>query len=491
MGRRSLSGGVRPAGPDRIQFTFMFAGVRYRPTLPWTPTETTLRRARQHLIGINARIAAGTFSFAEEFPDYRHLKKVPRAGSPRTCGQVFDEYLAHCSARVARLDMASVTLSSYRTILDGIWRPELGALRFLDVRYSTLVRIADRTGWGKKTHNNAICVLRRAFKFGYRDHPDRSDPTRELKGARIQRKDRSLIDPFSLEDAETLIAALRRDWGDAQANYDEFRFFVGLRPSEEIALLVDDYDAARGTLDVTKARVAGVDKDSTKTGDDRQIVLCPRAIGVLKRQLALREALVRAGKINHDFLFFKANGQPLRNLLFPGKRWQRTLSRLKNVRYRRPYTARHTSVSWDLMIGRSALWVARQHGHSISTMLRFYAAWAGGAGESDVEKIRATLNSDCPLRRRMNTGGDQNVARPIVRPFELEIASRPQAQTRRFATGFASERDPPVAKIRKNREKIGGERGIRIGGGIQEINNLLISRQLLSPAIPSNPRIWQ
>ena len=47
----------------------MFAGVRYRPTLPWTPTETTLRRARQHLIGINARIAAITFSFAEEFPD--------------------------------------------------------------------------------------------------------------------------------------------------------------------------------------------------------------------------------------------------------------------------------------------------------------------------------------------------------------------------------------------------------------------------------------
>ncbi len=460
MGRRSLSGGVRPAGPDRIQFTFMFAGVRYRPTLPWTPTETTLRRARQHLVGINARIAAGTFSFAEEFPDYRHLKEVPRAGSPRTCGQVFDEYLAHCSARVARLDMASVTLSSYRTILDGIWRPELGALRFLDVRYSTLVRIADRTGWGKKPHNNAISVLRRAFKFGYRDHPDRADPTRELKGARIQRKDRSLIDPFSLEDAETLIAALRRDWGDAQANYDELRFFTGLRPSEEVALLVSDYDAVRGTLDVTKARVNGIDKDCTKTGDDRRIVLSPRAIGVLKRHLAFRDALVRVGAIDHDFLFFKADSLPICSLQYPGMRWQRTLRRLTKIRYRRPYLARHTSVSWDLMIGRSALWVARQHGHSISTMLRFYAAWAGGTLESDVEKIRATLNSDCPVRRRMNTGGGQNVARPIVRPFELEFASRPQAKTRRFVTGFASERDSPVAKSLKTKGKIGGPRRI-------------------------------
>lgn len=269
-----------------------------------------------------------------------------------------------------------------------------------------------------------------------------------------------MIDPFSLEDAETLIAALRRDGGDAQANYDEFRFFVGLRPSEEIALLVDDYDAARGTLEVTKARVAGVDKDSTKTGDDRQIVLCPRGIGVLKRQLALREELVRAGKINHDLLFFKANGQPLRNLLYPGKRWQWTPSGLKNVRYRRPYTARHTSVSWDLMIGRSALWVARQHGHSISTILRFYTAWAGAAGESDVEKLRATVNSEGPLPRRVSVAARQTAARPIARPFEIEFPPHGVAQTERFATEFATERDLPGTNSLK-KKKIGGERGIQ------------------------------
>ena len=40
-------------------------------------------------------------------------------------------------------------------------------------------------------------------------------------------------------------------------------------------------------------------------------------------------------------------------------------ARLPNIRYRKPHGARHTSVSWDLMIGRNPLWVARQHGHSI------------------------------------------------------------------------------------------------------------------------------
>jgi hypothetical protein len=33
--------------------------------------------------------------------------------------------------------------------------------------------------------------------------------------------------------------------------------------------------------------------------------------------------------------------------------------------------------------------------------------------------------------------------------------------------------------------------GFELGGGIHEINNLLNSENILSPAIPLNPRIWQ
>lgn len=58
MGRRSITGGVQAAGLHRIRFDFNVDGVRYRPTLPWTPTEGNLRRARQHLTSIKARIAA-------------------------------------------------------------------------------------------------------------------------------------------------------------------------------------------------------------------------------------------------------------------------------------------------------------------------------------------------------------------------------------------------------------------------------------------------
>jgi site-specific recombinase XerD len=180
-----------------------------------TPTETNLRRARQRLAIIKERIAAGTFSFADEFPDFRDLEGVPGAGSSRTCSQVFDAFLAHCESRTVKNDMARITVATYRRVLDRFWRPKIGTTPFLGVRYSILVRIADEAPWSKKTYNNAISVLRRAFKFGYRDYPERHDPTVGLKSARIRKRDLPVIDPFNIQEGEALIAAIHRDWGEA------------------------------------------------------------------------------------------------------------------------------------------------------------------------------------------------------------------------------------------------------------------------------------
>ena len=61
MGRKSLTDRVKPLGSHRIQFDFRIDGVRYRPSLPWIPHETNLRRARELLANVKARIEAGTF----------------------------------------------------------------------------------------------------------------------------------------------------------------------------------------------------------------------------------------------------------------------------------------------------------------------------------------------------------------------------------------------------------------------------------------------
>ena len=88
----------------------------------------------------------------------------------------------------------------------------------------------------------------------------------------------------------------------------------------------------------------------------------PRALEVLKRHLVLRARLKLQGKIDHEDLFFRDDGRPIVDLNHPYDRWRWTLRVTLKSRYREPYSARHSCVSWNLMLGKNLLWVAKQHG---------------------------------------------------------------------------------------------------------------------------------
>jgi len=64
------------------------------------------------------------------------------------------------------------------------------------------------------------------------------------------------------------------------------------------------------------------------------------------------------------------------------------------------------------MLGRNLLWVARQHGHSMATMLSVYAAWVEGASEADVIAIREAMNAT-------RCGGEDLHALPRLRRPQL------------------------------------------------------------------------
>ncbi len=208
-------------------------------------------------------------------------------------------------------------------------------------------------------------------------------------------------------------------------------------------MLVSDYDAAHRVLSITKARVQGIDKNMTKTGEDRRIVPCPRAVAILERQLQLRESAMRAGLVKHDHLFFTDTGTPIRSLGYGYWRCQRTLKRLA-IRYRKPYVARHTSVSWNLMIDRSPLLVAKEHGHRVITMLSVYAAWTEGAAESDIIAIRDAMTCTTrpmpdPPTRQTTSDERSNAGHPSIRKLSTLIcAFEPYAcaSTNRLASLF-------------------------------------------------------
>jgi len=160
----------------------------------------------------------------------------------------------------------------------------------------------------------------------------------------------------------------------------------------------------------------------------------------------LRERLVRAGKIDHDHLFFKETGEPIRNLQYAHSRWRRTLERLPGIRYRKPYCARHSSASWNLMIGRSALWVAKQHGHSIATMLRVYAAWTEGAIEADLEAIKRAMAA-APQR---DVRPPAELAPAAIRPSRTFNTARSAARGKRDRLPSDMALDLSLARRRRD-----------------------------------------
>src|SRR3954447_23953120 len=82
------------------------------------------------------------------------------------------------------------------------------------------------------------------------------------------------------------------------------------------------------------------------------------------------------------------------------------------------------------MAGKNPLWVSKQHGHSIATMLRAYAAWAEDTAEDDVEAIKRSMNST-EAAPAINLAVDLSVAEALQ--AKRRLATRPTRTVRSCA----------------------------------------------------------
>ena len=100
--------------------------------------------------------------------------------------------------------------------------------------------------------------------------------------------------------------------------------------------------------------------------------------------------ITRRRAANGGFDYYDPAGRPISDPEITRWRWSESINSL-NIRRRGPYHARHSSVTWQLMLGKNLLWVAKQHGHSVEVMLRMYAAWLDGATDTDFYAIKQAM----------------------------------------------------------------------------------------------------
>jgi hypothetical protein len=90
------------------------------------------------------------------------------------------------------------------------------------------------------------------------------------------------------------------------------------------------------------------------------------------------------------------------------------------------------------MVGKSPLWVAKQHGHSIETMLRIYAAWTEGAVDTDLKAIRRAMRHGpgrCKQVEEFASGLNSSPPLPTAADPDPSVGS-PQAETNFFTGKF-------------------------------------------------------
>lgn len=381
MGRGGT--GVTPRD-NSIQLAFTWQGKLRRETLRMDgvilpPTAPNLKLAHRTMKEVRAAIAAGTFDYAEHFPDSKHASA--KDSGALTFGKACADYLDACG------QLAKKTRDQYRNALN-FWKGLLGAdTPLASMKHSTLRAKIGKHPWASaKLMNNYLIPLRGVFKMHLRDLKI-SNPLDGIENAKHQKPG---PDPLTPDEREKVLADMAKHYSPKVYAYQLFAFMTGLRPQEQIALRWSDIDWNHKTALIQRAKVAG-DLKPLKTYQTRHIDLTPRALEAL--------AIMRphTSMLRDDPEVFQ---NPVTMLGWHDERsqrdhyWTPSLKRC-GIRARRAYCARHTFATTALMGGVKAPYIARQMGHkSVKILLETYAKWIDGAdGNAERRQLEAAMGA--------------------------------------------------------------------------------------------------
>lgn len=149
--------------PNSIRLFFVWKG-RQRETLtlngkPMKPTQANILHARRVAADIRKRIALGTFSLAEFFPDSPRAERAP----VHTFGHLADQWLKSVS------QLEEATRDQYSNAV-AMWKRLLGSATPIDVlTHQALAATLGAHDWASPhSFNNYMIPLRGIFAFEYR-----------------------------------------------------------------------------------------------------------------------------------------------------------------------------------------------------------------------------------------------------------------------------------------------------------------------------------
>lgn len=374
---------VRPE-TGTLYLDFMYQGIRCREQSTLDDTAGNRQKVERLLARIQREISQGIFDYARTFPGSAKAdrfasvavdNRTAKSGHPKST-PVFDAF-----ARQWMDESAPQWRNSYRHsvryIVENDLIPEFGSIPIGDVSKAMVLqfrsKLAQRPGHkgslGPVRINKILGMLRQILNEGA-ERFEYPLVFRNIKALKVARSD---VKPFTLDEVERLIDAVRPDY----RNYFITRFFTGMRSGEINGLQWSYVDLDTRLIRIRETLVNGEVEPLPKTeGSIRDIPMIPGVYDAIKSQADQRDPAC-------PWVFHTRNGNPISTKNFTNRVWHPLLRHL-GMDQRRPYETRHTAATLMLAAGESPEWVARVLGHVTTEMLfRVYSRYVPNLTRQD------------------------------------------------------------------------------------------------------------
>lgn len=371
-----LPTGVEVRG-GALRIRFSWRGVRCSETLTLPTTQTGIAsasRLRDQVVSLNKLGLLDEAKYAELFP--------VSAKANDTIGDTFGEY---AQIWLDSREISTGTRINYKSALNIWWMPYLATKPLKAITPSLMRLITSQIAWTSSSVKSAcMSKLSTILSSAVHDGLLLKNP---MDGLELPKKVKKKVDPLSQTEADQIIKYLYERPNQHTHIYGafiEFAFYTGMRLGELFGLRWDEIDFKKKTAYVCRVIAFKEVAERTKTGPPRTVLLNERAIHALEFAKKHRE-------LNpSDYCFPPSQGGEFIKSTTPiHKNWRHALDML-GLRYRKPYSTRHTYATMCLMSGMNPAFIAKQLGHSIDMLLSTYAQWISNQDDWSQMKLLKT-----------------------------------------------------------------------------------------------------
>ncbi|EAS63280.1 phage integrase [Photobacterium leiognathi lrivu.4.1] len=379
----------------KLVIDFRYRGLRCREQTQLADTPHNRKRLTLLANKIEAEITLGCFEYQKYFSQsklcekFRAMEHRERASSQYynapyspNLAEFADIWLAEKKIEWSKGHYIDVSGVIEKYLLPAFGNQKISSItkqKILKFR-SILSQVPGRKGeYLSSSRINHIMTPLRQLLNEAADRYDFNSPWKNIKALKVSR---TVIDPFHLDEVESFLNAVP----DAYKTYYTTRFFTGMRTGEIDGLQWKDIDLVNKTIKVKQALSRNELKELKTESSYRDIDLIDRVIDVLQKHK-------RSKYTTSTFVFINSKGKPFCYPVVSRTIWYPTLD-AAGLRHRNPYQTRHTYATLLLASGESPEWIAKQMGHSTTTMLfRVYSRFVPNLTRRDGSAFEKFLNN--------------------------------------------------------------------------------------------------